>query len=60
MERVVAKPTVKLILLRFAKDVQSLLLVGAVENGFEANLGLSGLWTRKNSPLAHSPGEKNS
>ena len=60
MERVVAKPTAKLILLRFEKNVRSLLPVGAVEKGFEANWGLSGLWTRKNSPLAHSPGEENS
>ena len=42
MERAVAKPTAKLIFLRFAKDVQSLLPVGAVEKGFEANLGFVG------------------
>ena len=42
MERVVAKPTAKLILLRFEKNVRSLLPVGAVEKGFEANLGSVG------------------
>ena len=42
MERHVAKPTAKLSLLRFEKDVRSLLPVGAVEKGFKANLGSVG------------------
>ena len=42
MERAVAKPIAKLILLRFEKDVRSLLPVGTVEKGFKANLGSFG------------------
>ena len=42
MESAVVKPTAKLILPRFAKDVRSLLPVGAVEKGFKANLGSVG------------------
>ena len=47
MERAVAKPTAKLILLRFEKDVGSLVPVDAVEKGFKANLGSVGVVDEK-------------